>query len=75
MDFKNLVVKNLVEFVDPSLSYEPTEHIAYEDFMASKLYLTEPDHFTGDDLIAGSIEGYRCRFRNSSPPTNPKIYL
>ncbi|WP_020527936.1 DUF3137 domain-containing protein [Flexithrix dorotheae] len=61
-NFKDLIVKSLVSFVDPSLQYDPTGHISYEDYRASELFLLKPDHFTGDDLIEGSIEGIPIKF-------------
>jgi len=54
-DFKNMIVKKLVEFVDPSLEYLPEDHIEYHDFEASKLFLVKPDFFIGDDLINGYV--------------------
>ena len=61
-NFKDLIVKNLVTFVDPSLNYYPEDHIPFEDFEASKLFMLRPDHYTGDDLIKGEMDGVQLQF-------------
>ncbi|MEM1137262.1 MAG: DUF3137 domain-containing protein [Bacteroidota bacterium] len=61
-NFKDLIVKNLISFVDPSLSYFPEQHVAYEHFEASKLFMLRPDNYSGDDLIKGEVEGVQVQF-------------
>lgn len=61
-DFKDTVVKKLVEFVDPSLEYLPERHISFDKYMDSQLFLLQPDYFTGDDLIKGSFRGVDVAF-------------
>ena len=61
-NFKDLIVKNLITFVDPSLSYYPEDFVPYDDFEASKLFMLKPDNYYGDDLIKGEIEGVAVQF-------------
>lgn len=61
-DYKETVVKKMLAFVDDSLSYEAEGFVPYADFEASKLFSPHPDHYTGDDLISGEIEGTPVRF-------------
>lgn len=56
-EYKAQVVKEMLAFLDESLTYEAESHISYEDFLASKLFLLQPDHYGGDDKISGSVDG------------------
>jgi hypothetical protein len=56
-EFKDTAVRQIVSFADPSLTYAPEGFVPYEEFRASQLYMTTPDHYTGDDLIQGKIDG------------------
>lgn len=73
-DFKELVVKNLINFVDPSLRYEAEGFIDYTDFAESKLFMLKPDHYTGDDLITGKVDGVRVSFSELMVSYDPKEY-
>ena len=57
-DFKQIAVTQLVAFADDSLSYDPVGYVPFDDFRHSELYPITPDHYTGDDLIKGTIDGY-----------------
>lgn len=61
-NFKDLIVKNLITFVDPSLNYFPEDYVPYEQFVASKLFMLKADNYYGDDLIKGEIEGVNVAF-------------
>lgn len=56
-DFKEITVSKIVEFADPSLAYDPDGYIPFEAFRASQLFMQAPDHYAGDDLIKGQIDG------------------
>ncbi len=56
-DYKETVVKRMISFMDDSLSYDADGFIDYEEFEKSKLFSLQPDHYTGDDLISGEIDG------------------
>lgn len=57
-DFKQIAVTQLVAFADPSLTYDPEGFVPFDDFRHSELYPITPDHYTGDDLMTGKIDGY-----------------
>lgn len=56
-DFKEVAVKNMVTFMDESLSYDAKGFVPYEEFRASRLLLDAPEHYSGDDLIEGTVDG------------------
>ncbi|UZR93363.1 DUF3137 domain-containing protein [Chondrinema litorale] len=74
-NFKDLIVKNLVTFVDPSLNYYPEQHVSFDDFEASKLFMLRPDHYIGDDLIKGEMDGVSLQFSelHASFESNEKV--
>ncbi|MDW7694401.1 DUF3137 domain-containing protein [Flammeovirgaceae bacterium SG7u.111] len=61
-NFKDTVVRGLIEFVDPSLTYSPEDYVPYDDFQASKLFLLRPDIYYGDDFIEGMVDGIPVSF-------------
>lgn len=61
-NFKDLIVKNLITFMDPSLEYYPEDFVPYDSFEASKLFMLKPDNYYGDDLIKGELEGVNVQF-------------
>ncbi len=56
-DFKNTAVAQLVNFASEELSYDPEGFVDFEDFRASELYPLTPDHYGGDDLMTGEVDG------------------
>jgi hypothetical protein len=62
IDFKQKVIPLIMCFFDPTLKYEPEKFIDYEDFEKSSLFLLQPEQYTGDDLISGSIDGIPIQF-------------
>ncbi len=56
-DYKETVVKKMIGFMDDSLNYDANGFVSYEDFEQSKLFPLKPDHYIGDDLITGEIDG------------------
>ena len=61
-DFKNKVIENIIQFIDPNLTYAPTEKIGYDEYQASKIFRTEVDRYEGEDLIYGKIGETELRF-------------
>lgn len=55
--YKETVVKAMLNFLDESLTYDPSSYVKEERFAASELFPLRPDYYTGDDLIKGNIEG------------------
>ena len=56
-EFKEIAVTKIVSFADESLTYEPEGFIPFEEFRNSRFYPLTPDHYGGDDLIKGTIDG------------------
>ncbi|NLR90549.1 DUF3137 domain-containing protein [Flammeovirga agarivorans] len=57
IEYKELVVREMMRFMDSTLKYDPTGFIPLEDWIASGVHPLIPDKYIGDDLITGSIEG------------------
>lgn len=53
--FKSVVIQRLVEFVGSSLRYDESKCIALEQFQMSKLFLSRPDRYYGDDHVEGLV--------------------
>lgn len=78
--YKREIVARLLEFIDPSLTYSPEEHVPFQDFHESGFFPLRPDHFSGDDLITGQVDGIPIVFselevsykKNLSPKENEK---
>lgn len=56
-DFKDIAVARIVQYVDPSLEYDPNGFIPFQAFRDSQLFMRAPDHYSGDDFIKGEIDG------------------
>ncbi|MBI3137708.1 MAG: DUF3137 domain-containing protein [Sphingobacteriales bacterium] len=52
-NFKGIIVNRVIQFIDPSLKYNPRLSISKEDYMSSGLFVERPDRYTGDDYIEG----------------------
>ncbi|GAB4339791.1 MAG: hypothetical protein OHK0038_19100 [Flammeovirgaceae bacterium] len=55
--YKDKVVREMITFIDPLLTYEPEKFIEYNDFADSELFPLKPDIYLGDDKISGTIDG------------------
>lgn len=78
-EYKEVVVREMIRFMDSSLQYSPQDHIPLEDWIKSGVNPFIPDIYFGDDLIEGSIEGTSVRLSevkvgNYLPPKK-KWYL
>jgi hypothetical protein len=54
-DFKQNYIGQIVKYVDPSLQYNPTGYIPEGAYMQSRIFLTSPDRYSGEDLVSGTI--------------------
>ncbi|OHX65829.1 DUF3137 domain-containing protein [Flammeovirga pacifica] len=61
IEYKELVVREMMKFMDPSLNYDPEGFIPLDEWKKSGIHPLIPDLYTGDDLISGSIEGTSMR--------------
>lgn len=55
-EFKNRIITEIIEFIEPGLKYSPTGFVGIEDFKKSKLFRRLPDSYRGDDLVTGTID-------------------
>jgi len=53
--FKEQIIKLIVSFIHPELTYQKEGMVSINDFVASNLFLHYPDRYSGDDLVKGKI--------------------
>ena len=60
--FKNEVVREIVNVIDPDWKYEPNQCISNSEYRSSDLFRQSVDRYRGDDLICGKIDktDFRC---------------
>ena len=54
-DFKISVIRKIVEFINPGLTYRADGHISAAEFNSSRIFTRYPNRMRGDDLIEGKI--------------------
>ncbi len=54
-DYKNKIIRVIVNFLHPNLKYDPNNFIQQNHFAKSELYLRQADKYFGDDLVEGRI--------------------
>ena len=60
--FKMVVIERLVKFIDENLQYRPHDKIPQSTFVLSKIFSTEPNRYSGDDLVFGKVGQTEIRF-------------
>ena len=53
LSFKHQVVKQIVSFLEPGLSYEPENFIGESAFRASQIFTHSIDRYKGEDMVSG----------------------
>jgi hypothetical protein len=53
--FKAGVIRRIVEFIDPELSYLADGHVSRARFHSSRIFTRYPDRLLGDDLVTGRV--------------------
>ena len=61
-EFKQRVIRPLVEFIEPSLRYTPNAHIPLHLFTKSKIIKSRIDRYSGNDYVAGHVDGVKIEF-------------
>jgi len=61
-NFKNTIIRQIIQYVDPSLSYAAEGMIARGAFEGSTLFKRRIDRYKGEDLVEGQIDKTRIRF-------------
>ncbi len=69
-EFKEKVVRKIVELINKNWDYEPNGHIAHGQYQTSSLFPKRVDRYQGDDLVTGVIE--KTDFRISELKTEYK---
>lgn len=60
--FKDAIVRQIIRYVDPSLSYAPKEMISRQEFRSSTLFKHRIDRYKGEDLVSGQVDKTAIRF-------------
>lgn len=60
--YKEEIIKEMVNFIDPSLIYNSTSFISQYEFSNSKIFIRKIDHYGGDDLVVGNLGKTEVRF-------------
>jgi len=55
-DFKNNVVRKIVEAINPEFQYNPKAHVSTYTYEQSRMFLQRADRYSGDDYVTGKIE-------------------
>jgi len=61
-NFKNSIIRQIIQYVDPSLKYAPEGCISQGEFQSSTLFKHSIDRYKGEDLVDGQIDKTRIRF-------------
>lgn len=54
-EFKDKVIGRLVKVVGPELTYRKDDRISQPVYMASRIFLEQPDSYAGEDLVSGML--------------------
>jgi hypothetical protein len=60
--FKDVVIAPLVKAIDPELSYSKESYISREKYMESKIFLSNPDVYKGEDYVWGMVNKTMVEF-------------
>jgi len=60
--FKSGIMDKIVKFVDGSLVYTPRTGIQKEDFLSSNLFHQQPDRYSSQDMVSGTLGKTAMRF-------------
>ena len=54
-EFKGSIIDRIVKFVNPNLTYHPKEYIPQSTYWRSRIFLTDPDRYGGEDMVRGVV--------------------
>lgn len=60
--YKYSVVQPILLFMNDGLTFEPKGKIAQDEYMNSKIFLTRPDKYSGEDLVLGKVGSTAIKF-------------
>lgn len=61
-EFKSVVIRKIVHFIDDELNYSPEDYIPKPVFMMSKIFTRKPNRYKGDDLVFGKVSETQIKF-------------
>ena len=61
-EFKDKVIRKVINFIDDSLCYNPTEKLSLDKFQKSGIFTTGVDRYRGDDYVYGKIGSTQVEF-------------
>lgn len=61
-NFKDKIIKKLVEFADESLKYNPQGRVSLDEYYQSEIFKNHVDRCNGDDLVYGTMDKTDIRF-------------
>lgn len=61
-EYKRIVITRLIRFIDPGLQYSPHQFIPQTTYDFSRIFLNNPDIYSGEDLIEGNIGKTQVHF-------------
>ncbi len=61
-EYKKIVIGKLMQFIAPELVFTPNLFIAKSKYDFSKIFLSNPDMYSGEDLVTGKIEKTQVEF-------------
>ena len=53
--FKTVIIPKIVAFIHPELKYEKDGKVSKEAFINSRLFAENPNRYSGDDLVSGTL--------------------
>lgn len=62
MEYKKIVIGKLMQFIAPDLAFTPNLFINKMKYDKSKIFLSNPDIYSGEDLVTGKIEKTQVEF-------------
>jgi hypothetical protein len=60
--FKDVILKNIFRHFDSNIQYHPYEFVDENHFKASELCLYNYDHYSGENLVEGKVDGVGFQF-------------
>lgn len=61
-EYKKIVIGKLMQFINPDLAFTPNLFITQNKYDISKIFLSNPDIYSGEDLVVGKIEKTQVEF-------------
>lgn len=61
-EYKERVIRKIIRFINPDLTFEPSGSIPVDTFIASSLFKKEPNWYRGEDLVYGNIGQTQIKF-------------